>query len=252
MPRSMNLAIIQARMTSTRLPGKVLLTVLGRPLLSYQIERVRRAGSIDDVCVATTTNDTDDPVVRYCAESGVDVFRGSEDDVLGRLHACAAERDAGTVVRLTADCPLVDPELIDAVVEELHREPPCDYASNALDRTFPVGLDCEAMTFAALEAADARATDPREREHVTPFIYTHPDEFSVRQVRCDRQLARHRWTVDTEEDFRLVERIISTLYPVDVEFSWEDVLELVNAHPAWGTANAGVQHRQWNTEVGGA
>lgn len=245
----MKLAIVQARMTSTRLPGKVLLTVLGRPLLGYQIERVRRATSIDDVCVATTINATDDPVVRYCVDNDVDVFRGSEEDVLGRLHACAEEREAEIVVRLTADCPLVDPALVDDVVAELRREPSCDYVSNALDRTFPVGLDCEAMTATALATADARAIDAREREHVTPFIYTHPEAFAVRQVRCERQLSEHRWTVDTQEDFRLVERIISTLYPADPEFGWEDVLALVEAEPEWGNANAGVPHRSWDTDV---
>ncbi|HMS61662.1 MAG TPA: glycosyltransferase family protein [Solirubrobacteraceae bacterium] len=222
--------------------------VLGRPLLGYQIERVQRAARVEHVCVATTTNSSDDSIVSYCAEIGVDVFRGSEDDVLGRFRTCAAERSASIVVRLTADCPLVDPALVDTVVDELLRPPACDYVSNALDRTFPVGLDCEAMTFAALEAADTNATDPREREHVTPYIYTRPGEFDIRRVRCPKQLSQHRWTVDTRADFQLVERIISSLYPENRTFGWEDVLDLVDANPGWGQANAMVPHRQWDTD----
>ncbi|HUS96970.1 MAG TPA: glycosyltransferase family protein, partial [Hyphomicrobiaceae bacterium] len=160
-------AIIQARMTSTRLPGKVLAEFAGQPMLSYMLDRVRRAQSLDGILIATTLNHTDDPVVDLCHEVGVAVFRGSEADVLGRYAAAAADAQADTIVRLTADCPLIDPHLIDQAVSTF-REGGFDYLSNSIQLSYPDGLDVEVFTRSALARANAEANLPFHREHVTP------------------------------------------------------------------------------------
>ncbi|UUX51432.1 glycosyltransferase family protein [Nisaea acidiphila] len=231
-------AIIQARMTSTRLPGKVLREVLGTPLLGYQIERVRRCRTVDEIVLATTTNATDDPVADFAARNGLRLWRGSEDDVLSRYAGAAEMAGADIVVRLTADCPLLDPELVDIVVSTLlESDPPLDYVSNAGTGTLPDGLDAEVMRAAALMAAYLEATECQEREHVTPFIYNHPERFACRRLRQDPPIEGQRWTVDQPEDFELVRRIIEALYPRNPEFGYRDVLALLDAHPDWVEIN---------------
>ena len=231
-------AIIQARMTSTRLPGKVLREVLGKPLLGYQIERVRRCRTVDETVLATTTNETDDPVAAFAGENGLRFWRGSEEDVLSRFAGAAEMAGADIVVRLTADCPLIDPELVDGVVSTLvESDPPLDYVSNSGNDTLPAGLDAEVLRASALMASHREATARQEREHVTPFIYNHPERFACLTLRHEPPIEGQRWTVDQPEDFELVRRIIEALYPRNPDFGYRDVLALLEAHPDWMEIN---------------
>ena len=197
--------ITQARMTSTRLPGKVLREVRGKSLLEYHLDRLRRVRRADEVVVATTTNSSDDAIVDLCDRIHVPYFRGSEEDVLGRFYGAAMQYSASVVIRVTSDCPLIDPAVVDRVITEFAGKPYShDYASNTLERTYPRGLDCEAFSFSALETAHTEAVAGPDREHVTPFLYRQPDRFRLKSVRAPRDYSHYRWTVDTPEDFAMV------------------------------------------------
>lgn len=234
-------AIVQARLGSTRLPGKVLLDVAGRPMLARVLERLARARGLDRVVVATTDLARDGPLVDWCRAEGWAVHRGSEQDVLARYQAAAAAEGAGTVVRVTSDCPLVDPAVVDAVVAALQREG-ADYASNVQEpRTFPRGLDAEAFTAAALARADREDRDPARREHVTPYLRLHPGLFRVAAVRAPEDHADLRWTVDTPEDLELV-RTVYRHFGHD-RFTWRDVLDAFARHPEWRAINAHVRQK---------
>jgi spore coat polysaccharide biosynthesis protein SpsF len=238
-------AVIQARMTSTRLPGKVLMPAAGRPMLAHQIARVRRAATVDTVCIATTTNADDDPVAALAQAEGVAVFRGSEHDVLGRFVQAADSVDASIAVRLTGDCPLTDPALIDAVVGVFRdSDPPVDYATNSFPRTWPIGLDVEVASMAALRLADAEASDSYDREHVMPFLYRQPERFRIARHPSAEDLSGHRWTLDERSDYALLVRILEALVPENPAFGWRDVIALLDAHPEWRTLNAGVGQKQ--------
>ena len=229
------IAIVQARMGSTRLPGKVLRELAGKPMIARVLERVRRAESVDEIIVATSDLPGDDPLAEWLAASQHACFRGSERDVLARFSGAAAQTGADAIVRITADCPLIDPGVIDAVVAAF-RADQFDYASNVLPRrTFPRGLDTEIFTRTALEIAAREATDASDREHVTPFIYQHPERFLLQGIETDADFSEHRWTVDTPKDFELIEKIYRALG--DAEFSWKDVLRLIGEHPAWSEIN---------------
>lgn len=238
-------AIVQARMTSTRLPGKVLMPIAGRPMLSWQLERMRRASSLDRIVIATTTLASDDPVVALCEAEHFDVTRGSETDVLSRYVDAARRFDAATVVRLTSDCPLMDPALIDQAVQRFDLAG-CDYLSNMLQPSYPYGLAVEVMKAEALRAAGAEATHPQEREHVTPFIYWRPQRFQLESLTMSPDLSHHRWTVDTPQDFELVSRILAALYPHRPDFTVADVLALLDQHPDWVKINAHVEQKAVN------
>jgi glutamate-1-semialdehyde 2,1-aminomutase/spore coat polysaccharide biosynthesis protein SpsF len=198
-------AIIQARMSSSRLPGKVLAEVGGRPMLARVVERVSRAGEVDLVVVATSTSPADDAVAQFCRDHGVECFRGDEQDVLDRFYQTAKAHHARTIVRITADCPLIDPRIIDRVVRTLQQEN-ADYASNTDPPTFPDGLDVEAFTFAALEKAWREARKAVEREHVTPYL-RQSEQFRRCNVAHSTDLSRHRWTVDEPADLEFVRRV---------------------------------------------
>lgn len=237
--------IVQARMTSTRLPGKVLKTVLGKPLLDYQLERLRRVKLASRIVIATTTNDTDQPIVEWCERQGIDCFRGSEQDVLARYHGAAALYHADTIVRITSDCPLIDPAVIDRIIQHyLDHRSSCDYASNCLERSYPRGMDVEVFSRRALDEAFAEAAESAEREHVTPFIYRHPERYRLANIAYRENQGRHRWTVDTPEDFELVEKILGALYPAKPSFTLEDVLDLLQRHPDWADINAHVEQKK--------
>lgn len=237
-------AIIQARMGSTRLPGKVLLDLAGQPVLAWSVNRLRRTRTIDHVVVATTTQPADDAIEALCALRGWPCYRGSEEDVLDRYYQAALAHSSDTVVRVTSDCPLIEPEIVDRVVETLlDGRPAVDYASNILPpRTFPRGLDVEAMCFAALERAWTEDHNPAWREHVTPYLYRHPELFRLQGVFHTSDLSHHRWTVDTPEDLALI-RTICDYMDGDL-FSWHDVLNAFDAHPEWGDINRHVAQKQ--------
>ena len=223
----MNLAILQARMSSSRLPGKVMAAVLGEPMIGRQVERLRRAGRIDKLVVATSTDPSDDPLAAYCERLELTVFRGPLDDVLERYRGALAQHPQTTaVVRLTADCPLADPALIDQVIDH-HHATGADYTSNTLgSRTYPHGLDTEVIRPAALAEAADYAADPYEREHVTPYIYRRPDTYRLAGVARHESLARLRWTVDFPEDLDFVRDVYARLYPRDPGFGTNAIAAL--------------------------
>lgn len=227
-------------MTSSRLPGKILMAAAGKPLLGHHLDRLAACRRLDGVVVATTTNAADEPVAALAARLGVPVFRGSEPDVLGRFAGAAAAHGADVVVRVTSDCPLIDPALIDALIElYLSGTPPADYAH--LDvTTFPRGLDAEVFSRAVLDEAAARAGEPAEREHVTPYVYRRPERFRIVSLRCDRDLSRHRWCVDEPVDLELVRRLLAVLPP---GFGWQDVCKALDDHPEWIEINRAVAQK---------
>jgi spore coat polysaccharide biosynthesis protein SpsF len=235
--------IVQARMGSTRLPGKVLLSVLGRPLLDHLLDRLERVVSPHVTVVATTTLDEDDAIERICAARGVPVHRGSAEDVLDRYVSAAAAASASTVARVTADCPLIDPQIVDRVITTFGQSG-CDYASNSLERTYPRGLDVEVLTRRALDEAGREAREPFEREHVTPFIYRHPERFRLCNLANDRAEGSERWTVDTPEDFALVSRIMTDLGDDVASAGIDEVRAVLDAHPDWRRINAHVEQKR--------
>jgi spore coat polysaccharide biosynthesis protein SpsF len=231
-------AIIQARIGSTRLPGKVLLPLLGRPILSRVVERTARARLIDEVVVATTLDPGDEAIVNLAAAEGWAVERGSENDLLDRYVQAARAHEADVVVRITSDCPLIDPTLIDQTIEAFV-ENSGDYASNTLaPRTYPRGLDVEVVGREALERAWHEDADPDWREHVTPYLYHHPEEFRLTRVSSPDDQSAHRWCVDPPEDYELVRRIYDELGRDD--FTWRQALEIVESHPSWVSINRDV------------
>jgi spore coat polysaccharide biosynthesis protein SpsF len=220
------LAILQARMSSRRLPGKVMAPLLGQPMMQRQIERILHAQRIDRLVVATSARSDDDPIAELCSGIGQPCFRGALDDVLGRfVGALDAQGPADHVVRLTADCPLIDWHIIDRCVDE-HIAAGADYTSNAIERTFPDGLDVEVIRSDALRTANTHAQDSASREHVTPFIYSNPDRFRIRHVRQSEDLAALRWTVDNADDLAFVREVYAHLYERNPRFTSGDVLDL--------------------------
>ena len=215
------LCVIQARTGSTRLPGKVLADLGGRPMLRFMLDRLARL-SVDDLVVATSDLHQDDPVAAIAGGAGVAVVRGPEDDVLARFALALVQHPADTVVRLTADCPLTDPALVDLAVSRLHALD-ADYMSNSLVRTFPDGLDVEVTTAVALRDAHAEAVDPVEREHVTPFIYRRTGRYAVGAFTVDDDLGRERWTVDTADDLERIRAMVARLDD-PISATWRDVL----------------------------
>jgi spore coat polysaccharide biosynthesis protein SpsF len=228
------LAILQARMSSTRLPGKVLRPLLGAPMIGRQIERLRRSERLTRIVVATSTRSDDEPLTAYCHEIGVDCFRGDLDDVLGRFLGALEAYPAQTFVRLTADCPLTDPELIDQAIAA-HIAAGADYTNVQQHWTYPKGLDVEVCQTEVLQMAgqEARGSD---REHVTRFIYAHPERFSLHFLNRDPPL-RYRWTVDTPEDFAFVSAVYADLYPANCAFTTNDILAWQARHPGQALVN---------------
>jgi spore coat polysaccharide biosynthesis protein SpsF len=232
-------AIVQARCSSTRLPGKVLSKIAGKPMLALQLERVRRSRLITSLCVATSTRPDDNPIAELCGKLEVDCFRGNLEDVLDRFYRAALGYPSDFIVRLTADCPLCDAQQIDRVIYRA-MSGGFDYVSNCLHRTFPVGLDTEVFTPAALDSAFRNATLPSEREHVTPYIYKHPELFTLENVRHESDLSHLRWTVDQPEDLAFVRAVYEQLYDLNPTFTMEDVLQLLKHQPELAKINAAI------------
>jgi spore coat polysaccharide biosynthesis protein SpsF len=230
------LAIVQARMTSTRFPGKVLAPLFGEPMILRQLERVSRAQLIDVIVVATSTDATDDELVRVLEIAGYRVFRGSLDDVLGRFIGAIDDFEAESgqnvdvVVRLTADCPLASPSVIDGVIKAF-RESDADYLSNTMTPTYPDGLDAEVVKTRVLREVGILAVDPPEREHVTLGVYRRTERYSISNLSDHRDNSNLRWTVDTPEDFAFVTGVYEELYPSNPAFEYQDVLDYLGKYP---------------------
>jgi spore coat polysaccharide biosynthesis protein SpsF len=231
-------AVIQARMTSSRLPGKVLMPLAGRPLLQHVVDRASRASRLDAVVVATTDRPSDDRVADFCRENGVGCFRGSENDVLDRYYQAARTFDVQTIVRLTADCPLLDPLVIDKTIQAFFAGD-CDYASNAIRRTYPDGLDAEVFRREALELAWREARLTSEREHVTPYIWKHPELFRLVHVANDVDYSEMRWTVDEPRDLEFVKSVFDH-FGTSTDFGMADILALLREHPELGRINSSI------------
>jgi spore coat polysaccharide biosynthesis protein SpsF len=239
--------IIQARTASSRLPGKVLKDLGGQPVLAWAVERCRRARSAAEVVVATTSDPSDDPLAAICEARGWPVFRGSQFDVLDRFYQAARAFEAEVIVRVTADCPLIDADVIDLVVGEFLRSG-ADFAANRLPppahRTWPIGLDTEVCGMAGLERAWREATEKFEREHVMSYFYDQKGRFKVHIVEHEPDYGRQRWTIDTPEDLELLRALVARLEPAGrMDAGWEEVLALIEREPDLTRINAGVAHK---------
>jgi spore coat polysaccharide biosynthesis protein SpsF len=235
------IAIVQARMGSTRLPGKVLELFAGKTALAHCVERTRACAAVDDVIVATTSERGDDVLVEACRAHGWRWFRGSEHDVLDRYYQAARAAGATDIMRITSDCPLTDPDVLAALVAR-YRAAAADYASTSWPRpSFPIGISAELVRFDALERAWHEDKNPAWREHVTPYLYRHPDRFHIVGLGCDADYAHHRWTLDTPQDAELIRKLFDHF--AGRWFGWRDALAVVEANPAWQAINAGVVQR---------
>jgi len=225
-------AIIQARMGSTRLPGKVLKEVKGKPLLMYQIERVRVSKLLDKIIVATSNLPKDDIIADFCKKNSIDVFRGNENDVLSRYYECAKKHKADIIVRLTADCPLVDPFVIDRVISMFQKEN-VDYAANTVPpetARFPDGSDVEVFSMQALERAFIECSDPHDREHVTFYFWRYDNNFKTVQISQDVDWSKYRFTVDYPEDFEVVEYVFQELERRGSFGHLEEIIEIIETN----------------------
>ncbi len=237
-------AIIQARTGSTRLPGKVFMDLAGEPMLVRVVNRLGRAVTLNSIIVATTVEPSDDRIAELCAAHVWPCFRGSQDDVLDRYYRAAVVHKVDVIVRITSDCPLIEPAIVDRVVEEFmtHRTE-ADYVSNTLaPRTFPRGLDTEVTSFEALKRAWNEAAEPPQREHVTLYIYEHPEIFNIRKLTNDIDYSYMRWTVDTKEDLEFVRRIYEHF--AHDRFSWQQVLAVLKQHPEWLRINKHIRQKE--------
>jgi spore coat polysaccharide biosynthesis protein SpsF len=237
------IAIIQARMNSSRLPGKVLKDILGKPMLLHVVNRTRLASSVDEIMVATTLDDSDDAIETLCNQYGILIYRGSQFDVLDRYYQAAVQSSAEVIIRITADCPLIDPEEIDRTVDAFFHAG-VDFAANRLPwgRNVPIGFDTEVCTFDALQRAWQEAKLPYEREHVMPYLYDEPGRFKILLVRRDPDYGHFRWTVDTPEDLLFIRKVF-TYFNGREDMNYQEILDVIHAHPELKEINAGIVHK---------
>ncbi len=238
--------IVQARMGSSRLPGKVAMDILGKTMLERVIDRALAIDHIDQVVVATSSKPADQRVASLAQKLGVPCFRGSESDVLDRYYQTAEAYRANAVVRITADCPLLDPQISSLVVRRFLEIRP-DYCANTLERTFPRGLDTEVVSIQALETSHREATESPDREHVTRFIWRQPQKFTLLSVRGSDDNSNHRWTVDTPEDLEFVKKIyrhiLNTPHGERAFHGSDKILALLHKHPDWVDINASIEQK---------
>jgi spore coat polysaccharide biosynthesis protein SpsF len=242
-------------MKSSRLPGKVMLPVLGRSMIALNIERLRRARTIRRVVVATSVHPMDDVIARLCQEEGIAVFRGSEEDVLDRIYRCACHFGMTEFAKLTADNPLIDPAIIDRVIGfYLEHRGQFDYVSNNHPPTWPDGQEVEVVTLAVLEVAWREARLSFQREHVTPYVWDQPNRFRIGNVALadDHLYHNERWTLDYPEDYQFIKRVFEELYPAKPDFGMNDVLLLEQARPAIKAINAHYAGITWYQQYAGA
>lgn len=239
------IAIIQARMGSTRLSGKVMKELFGKTVLEHVIERVKQSEFIDDIIIATTINDGDDVIEKEALRVGAKVFRGSEEDVLSRYYLAAKENEADFIVRITSDCPLIDPQVIDHIVK-FYLDHEYDIATNASSdltkRTYPRGLDTEVFSFPMLEQAYQYAKENYQREHVTPYIYENAE--SIYYYLNDKNYSKYRWTLDTDEDWQLISKLYSYLYQGNHDFYLMDILNVMEQHPELYEINKDIEQKK--------
>jgi spore coat polysaccharide biosynthesis protein SpsF len=239
----MIIAILQARFSSSRLPGKVLKTILGKPMLALQIERIRGSKLVDKLMVATSDYDEDNKIAELCEEVELECFRGSLNDVLDRFYQAAMPYSPEHIVRLTGDCPLCDPLLIDQLIK-FHLSEDYDYSSNTDIPTYPDGLDVEVFKFCCLKIAHEEGVLPSQREHVTPFIHQQPDRFKLGSYHSKIDRSHLRWTVDEQLDFELITKIYESLYPHDPAFTTENILNWLQNNPEWEAYNTRYQRNE--------
>ena len=239
--------IIQGRMSSSRLPGKILMEIGGKPMLAHVVERARLATLVDEVAVATTTDPSDDAVELLCAQRGYACFRGSLFDVLDRYYQAARAFKADIIVRVTADCPLIDPAVIDRTVQA-YFDHQADFAANRLPppwtRTYPIGMDTEVCSFAVLERAWKEAAQPHEREHVMPYLYEEEGRFRVVTIDAEQDFGHLRWTVDTAEDLAAIRRLFEIFGDREI-LSWLEVLKIWQQHPEIEGINKSIEHKKY-------
>lgn len=238
-------AIIQARMGSTRLSGKVMKDIKGKTVLEHVIERVKQSKLIDEIIIATTVQEKDNAIEKETVKCGVKVFRGSEDDVLSRYYYAARENELDVVIRITSDCPLIDPFVIDKIISS-YLNGDYDIVTNASpdvsQRTFPRGLDTEVLSYDILEKAFRNAKETYQREHVTPYIYENSKKISF--YKNDVNYSKYRWTLDTKEDFELIRKVYDHLYKEKHNFYLEEIIELFNQEPDLYLINAHIEQKK--------
>src|SRR3989344_470768 len=237
--------IIQARTGSTRLPRKILKKVLGKAMLEHMAERVKRAKTIDKIVIATTVWPEDKEIADLAKKLGLNWYRGSENDLLDRYYQTAKKFDIDTIVRISSDCPLVDPAIIDKAVRfYLKNEKNCDYISNTDPATYPDGMDIEIFSFKALEETWQKAELLSEREHMTQYIRNHPEKFRKRNVGNKKDFSRLRLTLDNPEDFILIKKIFTALYPKNKNFNLNDILKFLEENPKLVLINAHLERNE--------
>lgn len=235
-------AVIQARMDSKRLPGKVMMPLLGKPILWHVVNRLKHSKKIEKIIIATTNNDIDRNIVEFSDNNNIDFFCGSEEDVLDRYYQASVKFNLKHIVRVTSDCPMIDPQVTDKVIGEyIGKSGEVNYTSNIHPPTYPDGLDTEVFSFTALETAWKKAKKKYQREHVTPFIWEQPNRFKLINVVNDEDLSFMRWTVDEEKDFIFVEKVFKELHPKKEIFLMNDVLELLKKRPELSEINKDIR-----------
>jgi spore coat polysaccharide biosynthesis protein SpsF len=242
--------IVQARMGSTRLPGKVLLDLCGHTVLYHVINRIKESTIIDNVVVATSTNEIDNVILDECRLIGVDYFCGSENDVLDRYYRAAIKYGATDIVRVTSDCPLIDPNVIDIVIGEFIKERDTikyDYACNVLSRKYPRGLDVEIFSMRALTQTFEFAIENHQREHVTPYIFENPDKFNLLSIQNNKNESSYRWTLDVDEDYEMIKNIYESLWKEDEFFGKNIVIDYLKKNPLISKINENIKQKEFTT-----
>ncbi|GAA0318739.1 hypothetical protein GCM10008967_06640 [Bacillus carboniphilus] len=240
-------AIIQARMGSTRLSGKVMKDILGKTVLSHVIERVRQSNFIEEIIIATTVHERDSVIEKEAISSGAKVYRGSEDDVLSRYYLAAKENNIDIIVRITSDCPVIDPHVIDEIVDIFikgNHDIVTNAGSDLSKRTYPRGLDTEVFSFEVLENAFTNGREEYHREHVTPYIYEHSHK--IHYFKNDVNYSKYRWTLDTEEDFKLINEIYNRLYKGNHDFYLQEIIDIFKQEPKLFSINAHIEQKKVN------
>jgi spore coat polysaccharide biosynthesis protein SpsF len=239
-------AIVATRMTSTRLPGKVLMDLAGKPALVRLIERLRRSRFIHEIVIATTTNKEDDAVVQVAKEAGVSFFRGSEHDVLQRTAQAAQAFDTEYIVQVTSDCPLIDAETIDASIVRMLEQPYLDYVGNHLVRTYPLGFSAEVFRTETLAEIEQMTQDPADREHVSLYLYERPEIYKLSNVEAPFFIRHpeYRLTLDTQDDYDLIQNIFNALHPAKPDFDLYDIVRYLQLYPELATTNRHIQQKK--------